>query len=142
MSKVLTLALKRPARMSSNLRTALQALATKDLYVTAAFALAGISRQGFHKAMKRPGLREYLETARLRLVMQAEDLRAYAQARAIGLGLDLMINSTNESIRVRLEEFFGSDPKVSPVAVHVDARQTQGAPSYTYKRPDSEGESE
>jgi len=32
-------------------------------------------------------------------------------------------------------EFLASDAKVSPVAVHVDARQVQAAPGYVYQRP-------
>jgi hypothetical protein len=33
------------------------------------------------------------------------------------------MNSKSEAIRARMVEFFSADAKVSPVAVHIDARQ-------------------
>ena len=47
-----------------------------------------------------------------------------------------MMNSKSEAIRARMVEFLASDAKVSPVAVHVDARQV-AAPGYVYQRPDT-----
>lgn len=59
--------------------------------------------------------------------------KALYKARALEVGMDLMMNSKSETVRARMVEFFASDGKVSPVSVHIDARQTRG---YEYVRPD------
>ena len=46
--------------------------------------------------------------------------------------MDLMLNSKSEAIRAQMVEFFASDAKVSPVSVHIDARQAGG---YEFIRP-------
>ena len=43
-----------------------------------------------------------------------------------------MLNAKSEAIRARMAEFLAADARVSPVAVHVDARQVHG---YEYERP-------
>jgi predicted DNA-binding protein (UPF0251 family) len=136
MAKILSLAPKRPARMSRKLRDAIRLYETEGLTIIAACEKAGISRQGFHKALKRPEVQDYVSKVRLDLIEGAEAKKAFLKAKALEVALDLMLNSKNEAIRARMVEFLAADAKVSPVAVHVDARQVAPPQGYVYKRPD------
>ncbi len=127
----------RSTRLSAKLRSAIEAHVTQGLSIAAACERAGMSRAGYHKAMQRPVVRDYLEAVQSRFVSDVKAKRALYQARALEVALDLMMNSKNEAIRARMVEFLASDAKVSPVAVHVDARQVQAAPGYVYQRPGS-----
>lgn len=133
MSNLVSITPKRPARLSQKLREAIRLTVVDGLSIVAACERAGMSRQGFHKAMKRPDVRDHLQEVQRQFVSDADAKRAYLKARAFEVALDLMMNSKNEAIRARMVEFLASDAKVSPVAVHIDARQVQGG--YAYKRP-------
>ena len=134
MEKILTLAPKRSARMSQKLRDAIRRHVTEGLSIVAASAAAGISRQGFHKALKRPEVRDHLKAVRLDFIEGAEAKKAFLKAQAFEVALDLMMNSKSEAIRARMVEFLAGAAKVSPVAVHIDARQAPGG--YVYTRPE------
>ncbi len=134
MSKLIALP-PRPARLSAKLRAAIEAHVTEGLSIVAACQRAGMSPAGYHKAMKRVPVRSYLEEVQARFVGDVKARRALYQARALEVALDLMMNSKSEAIRARMVEFLASDAKVSPVAVHVDARQVQAPSGYTYRRP-------
>lgn len=134
MSKILTLAPKRPARMSQKVRVALHLMVTEGRNITQAAEAAGMSRNGLHKALKRPDVQDFLEDQRRKFISDMEGKRALYKAQALEVALDLMLNAKSESIRARMAEFLASDAKVSPVAVHIDARSVQPV-GYTYRRP-------
>lgn len=121
------------ARISSKLRVAVEAHVTEGLTIVDACARAGMSRQGFHKAMKRPAVIDFVEAVRRRFVTSVEGNRALYKARALEVALDLMLNAKSESIRARMVEFLAGDGKAPAVAVHIDARQEHGG--YEYVRP-------
>lgn len=123
----------RPGRLSAKLRAAIEAHVTKGLTILEACKEAGMSTAGFHKAMKRPAVRDYLETVQRRFVTGTEANRALYKARAFEVALDLMLNAKSEAIRARMCEFLAGDGKVSPVAVHIDARPDRGG--YEFVRP-------
>ncbi len=131
MTKLTTIT-PRPLRMRAALRQAIDLRVKKGMTIAAACEEAGMSPQGFHKAMKRPAVRDYLQTVQLEFVASVEGDKAIYKARALEVGMDLMLNSKSEAVRARLVEFFASDGKVSPVSVHIDARHTGG---YEYARP-------
>ena len=96
--------------------------------------MAGLSRQGLAKALSLPAVRDLLEAERLRFIAEADGMRAWAKARAIGVALDLMLTAKSEQVRARMAEFLASDARAPSVAIHVDARQA--APhGYQYMRP-------
>lgn len=128
----LTAITPRPPRMRAALRHAIDLHVKQGMTIVAACKEAGMSPQGFHKAMKRPAVRDHLQTVQLEFVAGVESNRAIYKARAYEVGMDLMVNSKSEAVRARMVEFFASDGKVSPVSVHIDARQTGG---YEYARP-------
>jgi NADH:ubiquinone oxidoreductase subunit D len=123
----------RPARLSSKLRAAIEATVTKGTTIVDACKVAGMSTQGYHKAMKRAAVRDYLETVQRRFVADTQANRALYKARAFEVALDLMLNAKSEAIRARMCEFLAGDAKVSPVSVHIDARQERGG--YEFVRP-------
>lgn len=133
MSKLIALP-PRPARLSAKLRSAIETHVTEGLSIVAACERAGMSTAGYHKAMKRSAVRDHLEAIQVRFVGDVKAKRALYQARALEVALDLMLNSKNEAIRARMVEFLASDAKVSPVAVHVDARHVERS-GYIYDRP-------
>jgi len=83
--------------------------------------------------MKRPEVRDYVQKVQLEFIASVEGSKATYRARAYEVGMDLMLNSKSETVRARMVEFFASDGKVSPVSVHIDARQGGG---YEYAHPD------
>lgn len=134
MSKILTLAPKRPARLSLKVRAAVEAMVTQGRNITQAAEDAGMSRNGLMKALKRSEVREHLEDRQKRFMADVEGKRALYKARALEVALDLMMNAKSESIRARMAEFLAADAKLSPVAVHIDARSVQPV-GYQYRRP-------
>ena len=125
----------RPLRIRAALRHAIDLRVKQGLTIAAACDEAGMSPQGFHKAMKRSAVRDYQQTVQLEFVASIESNKAIYKARALEVGMDLMVNSKSEAVRARMVEFFASDRKVSPVSVHIDARQPRG---YEYAHPDQE----
>ena len=79
-----------------------------------------------------PGETEQEWRQTLEFIASVESDKAMFKARAMEVGMDLMLNSKSEAVRARMVEFFASDGKVSPVSVHIDARQTRG---YEYAHP-------
>lgn len=124
-----------PPRLRAALRLTIDLRVKKGLTIAAACEEAGMSSQGYHKAMKRPAVRDHLQTVQMEFVASVEGEKAIYKARAFEVGMDLMLNSKSEAVRARMVEFFASDGKVSPVSVHIDARQTHG---YEYARPGQE----
>ncbi len=125
----------RPLRMRAALRHAIDLRVKKGMTIAAACEEAGMSPQGFHKAMKRPAVRDYLLTVQMEFVASVEGEKAIYKARAFEVGMNLMLNSKSEAVRARMVEFFAGDGKVSPVSVHIDARQPGG---YEYARPEQQ----
>lgn len=134
MSKILTLAPKRPARMSQKVRAAVDGIVMHGMNHTQAAEFAGMSRNGFQKALKRPEVKALIEERRERLIAEADGKRAFYRARAFEEGYKLMTESKNENVRARMVEFFAGEGKVSPVSVNIDARMVQPV-GYTYRRP-------
>lgn len=113
-------------RLRAALRLAIDLRVKQGITISAACEESGMSPQGFHKAMKRPAVRDYLQTAQMEFITSAEGQKAVHKARAFELGMDLMLNSMSETVRARMVEFFANDGKVSSVSVHIDARQPHG----------------
>ncbi|MBL9046914.1 MAG: hypothetical protein JNK34_06320 [Tabrizicola sp.] len=139
MSKILTLAHKRPARLSHKLREAIRLHETEGLSVTDACGKAGLSRAAWYKAIKRAETQTLIRQARRDFIEGADAKKAFLKVKALEVALDLMLNSKSEAIRARMVEFLASDAKVSPVAVHIDARHAEVPTGYRYKRPPSLG---
>jgi hypothetical protein len=106
---------------------------TDGLSITEACARAGLSRQGFAKAMKRSAVRDHLEEVQRRFVTESEAKRSLYRAKAFEVALDLMLNAKSEAIRARMAEFLAGDGKAPQVAVHIDARPERGG--YEFVRP-------
>ena len=128
----LTAITPRPIRLRNALRLTIDLRVKQGLTIAAACEEAGMSPQGYHKAMKRPAVLYYLKTVQLEFIASVEGDKAIYKARAFEVGMDLMLNSKSEAVRARMVEFFAGDRKVSPVSVHIDARQPRG---YEYAHP-------
>ncbi len=132
MIKPLAIVEPRPSRLSTKLRCAIEQRVREGKTIADACADAGISPQGWHKAMKRPAVRDHLEGVQRRFVAEVEANRSLYKVQALQVALDLMLNAKSETVRARMAEFLAGDGKSPMVSVHVDARQGGG---YEYRRP-------
>lgn len=121
-----------PVRLSVKLCQAIIHMVREGMSQVGAAEKAGMSRQGLNKALKRAAVRDFLMETKTQFIAEVEGSRALYKARAFEVGFDLMMNAKSEAIRARMVEFLGSDGKVSPVSVHIDARRGGG---YEYTRP-------
>lgn len=123
-----------PARISAKVRRALELRVREGQTIRAAAQGAGMSEQGFHKALKRPAVRDLMQRMQERFVTEVEASRALFKARAFEVAFDLMMNAKSETVRARMCEFLATDGKPgTSVSVHVDASQTFRG--YEYVRP-------
>ena len=125
----------RPSRLSEKLRRAIEVKITTGATINDACAKAGISPQGYHKALRRPSVRDYFEDVQHRFVADSDQMRANARTLAIAVAVDLMKNAKSEAIRARMAEFLAGDGKAAAVAVHVDLRQAMPQRGYTFIQP-------
>lgn len=133
MTKLASLPL-RPARISPKLREAIRLHVTEGKPIGAACEVAGMSRAGYHKAMKRAAVRDLVEDVQRRFVLEVEARRGVYKARAFEVALDLMMNAKSEAVRARMAEFLASEGRMGQqVNVHVDARTVGGG--YEFVRP-------
>ena len=122
----------RSYRMSTKLREAIALRVSQGLNIKEACKQAGISETGYHKAMKRPAVKDFYQEAQRKFVTDVEARRATYKARAFEVAADLMEHAKSESVRARMAEFLANEGKSgNTVNVHVDARQT----GYEYIRP-------
>ena len=81
MSKIVSLP-TRPPRLSGKLRSAIELRVTEGLSIAEACKRAGMSPQGFGKAMKRPAVRDHMQDVQRCFVLDTESKRALDKARA------------------------------------------------------------
>lgn len=123
------------ARISAKVRKAVEIRVRQGASIAAAASDAGMSRNGFAKALLRPAVQELLRKTQEAYVIEVEASRAVYQARAFEIALELMTNAKSEAVRARMAEFLATGGKGgSSVNVHVDACQMPMA-GYEYVRP-------
>jgi predicted DNA-binding protein (UPF0251 family) len=139
MTRILTLAHQRPARVSKKFREVVRLHEIEGMSVTDACAKMGYSRAAYYKACKNPAVKELIRDLRRELVESAEAKKAFLKFRALEVAFELMTTSKNDAIRARMVEFLAADAKLSPVSVHVDASRVEQVVGYSYKRPPALG---
>ena len=107
-------------RISPKVRAAVDFRVRDGLSIQAAAEKAGLSRNGFAKALKRPAVQDLLADCQRRFIGEVEGRRAYLKARAYEIAADMLETATSEAVKVRLIEFLCGDGKAPQVAVHVD----------------------
>ncbi|MDW3118978.1 MAG: hypothetical protein R8G60_15270 [Roseovarius pacificus] len=120
-------------RISAKVRAAVQARVREGLSIRKAAEVAGMSANGFHKALKRQPVQEYVRAVQAQFVLESEAEKACYKARALEVAQDLMMNAKSETVRARMVEFLAGDGKAPQVAVHVDARTVSG--DYAFVKP-------
>ena len=122
----------RQTRLSAKLRHAIEIMVEEGKSQVKAAEEAGMSRQGLGKALKKPAVREHMQAVETQFIARSEARRSLYRARALEAAWELAQNAQSEAVRARMIEFLASDAKVSPVAVHIDARHM---PGYEYAQP-------
>ncbi len=133
MTKLHALPAPKP-RISSKVRAAVEFRVREGLSIQNAAEKAGLSRNGFAKALKRPTVKDLMEDCQRRFIGEVEGRRAYLKARAYEIAAEMLETATSEAVKVRLIEFLCSDGKAPQVGVYVDARQEPRG-GYEYVRP-------
>ena len=108
--------------ISEKVRRAVSARVREGCSIAAAAEKAGLSRNGFAKALRRPEVQDHLREVQTAFVAEVEANRAFYKAQALEVAADLMRNARSENVRLRAAEFLAGDGKAPQVAVHVDAR--------------------
>lgn len=122
-------------RLSEKLRRSIDGRYRKGMTVSAACRAAGMSEQGFRKALARPAVAAHVERVQREAVASVDQLRAQARVAAIECALDLMRTAKSENVRARMAEFLAREPQtaaqppVTPVVPDMDRG------GYTYRRP-------
>jgi hypothetical protein len=94
--------------------------------------IAGLDETSLGRALKKPHVKAYLDAQRALFVADIDKLKGMAKALAIQTGLDLMRDTADERIKVKLVEFFaGEGQRGASVQVNVDARSG----GYEFPRP-------
>lgn len=134
-----TLPAARPSRMSEKLRRAIDLRIRKGLTITAACREAGLSPQGWHKAMQRAETRLFVAELQKRMLDEANTRRAALRLVALETAAELLTaEGTSDTAKIRLIEILLAEGKPSAsVNVSVDARsQVAHQPGgYVYRRP-------
>ncbi|MEO1138124.1 MAG: hypothetical protein AAFW87_01600 [Pseudomonadota bacterium] len=113
------------------MRLAVAARVCEGLSIAAAAEKAGLSRNGFSKALKRPEVQQHLQQVQAAYLAEVDAKRALFKSRALEVAADLMMNAKSETVRLRAAEFLAGNGKTAAVAIHVDAR----ARGYEYPEP-------
>jgi len=118
--------------MSRKLREATDLLIYKGKSVNDAAEGAGMNASALSRAINRPNIREYVESAKAQLTLDADKLKGHARGQAILVGIKLMHEAKSESVKARMVEFFAAEPKI-PSQNNVQVNITSGG--YEYAAP-------
>src|SRR6056297_2199245 len=126
-------------RISAKLREAMRLHVREGLTITAACEAADMSRQGWHKAMKRAAvgveLETELETEKGRFVAEVESRRSIFNAPALEMAADLMRNAKSESVRARMVEFLAGYGQPQKQTTSRPVTPQPVTPGYSYPTP-------
>lgn len=123
-------------RISAKLREAMRIHVREGRNITTACQAAGMSRQGFHKAMQRPGVKAALEEEKALFVREVEASRAIFTAQALEYAVELMKSAKSETVRARMIELLINQGKMS-LDEHRQQQPRHEAPvGYIYERPE------
>ena len=122
-------------RISAKLRQAMRLHVREGLSITAATERAGMTRQGWHKAMKRPAVKAELAAEKGRFVAEVEGSRAIYTAQALEVAADLMRHAKSESVRARMVEFLAGDGRAQDRLPRGHTEPSHAGPGYHYSPP-------
>ncbi|MEQ8366574.1 MAG: hypothetical protein RIB61_07690 [Roseicyclus sp.] len=122
-------------RISAKLREAMRLHVREGLTITAACEAADMSRQGWHKAMKRAAVRVELETEKGRFVAEVESRRSIFNAPALEVAADFMRNAKSESVRARMVEFLAGYGQPQKQTTSRPVTPQPVTPGYSYPTP-------
>lgn len=124
----------RPSRISPRVRAAVGFRVRENLSIANAAEKAGLSRNGFAKALKRTVVQDLIRDEQERMAQDVNHLRAVARHRALEVAREILENgSENAKLRV-IDLFLREGKAATEVNVSVDARQTDRG-GYEYVRP-------
>ncbi|MFZ1726708.1 MAG: hypothetical protein WBO29_11055 [Albidovulum sp.] len=106
----------------------------ENLSIAAAAEKAGLSRNGFAKALKRIVVQDLIRAEQERMARDVDHLRAVARLRALEVARDILeTGSENAKLRV-IDLLLREGKAATEVNVSVDARQKDRG-GYEYVRP-------
>jgi hypothetical protein len=121
----------KPPRMRPALAQAVQLIVEQGTTQREAAKRAGMDESALGRALRRPPIAAYLETAIAQFAIGADSLKARAKVLALHRAIDLMHNAQSEAVQARMVELFAGESKGPGVNVVVN----QAPSGYQYRRP-------
>lgn len=125
----------RKRRVSAKVRQALSLRLREALPWAECAERAGMSEAGLHKARNQPHVKALFKEMEGQYIQEVEALKAPHKARALEVARHLLDNSTSDTVKARMVEFFAGEPKGAGVNVAVQVNNHQPADGYEYVRP-------
>lgn len=122
------------SRISPKVRAAVEARVRRGLSIEAAAAEAGLSREGFRKALLCPAVAALVAETQHRLIAEFETLRSTARTRAIEVARQLL-ETGSEATRLKVLAILLAADKGAAPAVQVNVSQTGGQGGIVVPRP-------
>lgn len=120
-------------RISARVKEAVRLRVEKGYRCEDAARAAGLSPAGYWKAIKRPHVKEYMETLKASFIEGVERDRRALKAQALEVAADLLHNAKSEAVRARMVEFLAGEAHKGPqtqvnVSVGAQARGYEYVP--------------
>lgn len=112
-------------RISPKVRAAVDARVRRGLSIEAAALEAGLSREGFRKALLRPAVAALVAEVQDKLVSEFENLRATARTQAMEVARRLL-ETGSEATRIKVLAILLAPDKSAGPAVQVNVAQVGG----------------
>lgn len=124
----------RKGRLSPALRHAIRLRVERGLTIVQACRAAGLSQAGWHKAMQRDAVQEYVQGVQAQYVQNVQQARARHKARAYEVAAELMESAKSEQVRLKAVEFLAGEGR-KDAATQVNVQINQGVRGYEYVPP-------
>lgn len=121
----------KPPRMRPALAQAVTLIVEQGTTQREAAKRVGMDESALGRALRRPPIAAYVETAIAQQAIGAEALKARAKVLALNRAIDLMHNAASEAVQARMVELFAGEAKGAGVNVVVN----QAPSGYQYRRP-------
>lgn len=124
-----------PVLLSPKLTRAVHLIATTEQPQKAVAKIVGMSESYLCKQLQRPEVAERLEQAKQAFAFDFEQLRNRARSLAITTAMDMLANSNNDNVKLKLVELLTREAAKGPGVV---VNNTFGGGGYEYLPPNAQ----
>jgi hypothetical protein len=124
----------KPPRISAKTRKAVDILVTTGRTQRDAALEVGMNEKALSRALKKPHVADFFEKQKMLAMQDVKHVRKMGEVAAMRVAIDLMHNSTSDSVKARMVEFFAGEARKGPQTV-VNVQQNNGSTGYEMARP-------